>query len=88
MMGKSKGPMEGVLTCYLIGTVKEMRRNLTEVFADGGYDSFQVHADISYHLKARPYIEPPNTAIVQEEGTEPTHQSLGKPDVEIQGIGP
>ncbi len=72
----------------LISDVKEMKPNLTAVFADGGYDSFQVHADISYHLKARPYIEPRNTATVQEEGTEPTHQPLGKPYVEIRGIGP
>jgi len=72
----------------LISDVKEMKPNLTAVFADGGYDSFQVHADISYHLKARPYIEPRNTAAVQEEGTEPTHQPLGKPDVEIREVGP
>ena len=62
---------DSVHASSLIQTVKEMKPNLTAVFADGGYDSFQVHADISYHLKARPYIEPRNTAVMQEEGTEP-----------------
>lgn len=55
----------------LVSAVKAMHPKLTAVFADGGYDSFQVHADIQYHLQARPYIEPRNTAVVQEEGTEP-----------------
>lgn len=55
----------------LIGLVKPMTPKLTAVFADAGYDSFEIHADIYYHLKAWPYIDPRNSAVEQAEGTEP-----------------
>lgn len=55
----------------LVDDVNAMNPKLTAVFADGGYDSFQIHAGISYHLKARPYIDPRDSAVVNEEGTEP-----------------
>jgi hypothetical protein len=54
----------------LVEAVKFMNPNLTAIFADGGYDSFQVYAQLYYHLKARPYIEPRENAIIHDDGTE------------------
>jgi hypothetical protein len=61
---------DSVYVTPLVNAVKEMKTNLTAVLADGGYDSFQIHADIFYHLNTRPYIEPRDNAVIQDEGTE------------------
>jgi hypothetical protein len=36
--------------------------------ADGGYDSFDSHADIWYHLNARPIISYASNAVINKEG--------------------
>lgn len=54
----------------LINSVEKMNPKITEVFADGGYDAFQIHADIYHFLHANPFIRFRETAILQDEGTE------------------
>jgi hypothetical protein len=54
----------------LIKGVARMDPNIPEVFADAGYDAFQIHADIHHFLHAKPFIQCRDTAVVQEEGTE------------------
>jgi len=54
----------------MIAGVEKMKSKITAVFADGGYDTFQIHADIYQFLNAKPYIQFRETAAVHEEGTE------------------
>ena len=54
----------------LIKSVARMNPNIPEVFADAGYDAFQIHADIYHFLHAKPFIQFRGTAVVQEDGTE------------------
>jgi len=54
----------------MIKGVEPMNPQIAAVFADGGYDAFQIHADIHHFLHARPYIQFRGTAVVNEEGTE------------------
>jgi len=54
----------------MITGVEKMNPKITAVFADGGYDAFQIHADIHQILHAKPYIQFRETAVVHEEGTE------------------
>lgn len=53
----------------LIKGVKTMNPKITTVFADAGYDAFQIHADIFCDLHARPYIDWRENAVSQIEGT-------------------
>lgn len=46
-----------------------MEPKITTVFADAGYDAFQIHADIFHDLHARPYIDWRENAVSQIEGT-------------------
>ena len=52
----------------LINGVKPMKPKITAVFADGGYDSFEIHADIHHFLHARPVIDCRENAVIHEDG--------------------
>lgn len=52
----------------LIQATKTMNPPIGRVFADAGYDSFEVHADIWYQLDARPFIDYRETAVFHKEG--------------------
>jgi len=54
----------------LIRAAKTMNPHIDRVFADAGYDSFEIHADIWYQLDARPFIDYRETAVFHKEGTE------------------
>ena len=45
-----------------------MNVKINEYCLDGGYDSFENHADIWYKLKAKPLISLPIDAVINEEG--------------------
>ncbi len=51
-----------------IAALLKMNAKLKEYRLDGGYDSFQNHADIWYKLKAKPLISLPIDAVINEEG--------------------
>lgn len=51
----------------LIQEVKELQPQIESLLLDGGYDSFENHADIWYHLSIHPYIEPRNGSVLHEE---------------------
>lgn len=53
-----------------IEALKKMGANIESYSADGGYDSFDAHADIWYHLNARPVISYAKNAVINEEGKE------------------
>jgi hypothetical protein len=55
----------------LIKGVEAMNPKITAVFADAGYDSFQIHADIFHYLHAQPYIDWRENAVTHCEGTVP-----------------
>jgi len=46
-----------ILRMLLTKGVEPMKQMITAVFADGGYDSFEIHADIHHFLHARPLID-------------------------------
>lgn len=54
----------------MIKGVEQMDPKISGVFADGGYDSFQTHADIHQVLRVRPYIDFRDNAVINEEGEE------------------
>jgi hypothetical protein len=51
-----------------IAALLKMNAKLNEFRLDGGYDSFENHADIWYKLKAKPLISLPVDAVINEEG--------------------
>ena len=51
-----------------IAALLKMNAKLDEYRFDGGYDSFENHADIWYKLKAKPLISLPIDAVINEEG--------------------
>ena len=51
-----------------IEAMKKMNADIDFYSADGGYDSFQNHADIWYHLNAKPIISYSSNAVVHKEG--------------------
>ncbi len=51
-----------------IAALIRMNAKLNEYRLDGGYDSFENHADIWYKLKAKPLISLPIDAVINEEG--------------------
>ncbi len=51
-----------------ISALLKMNTKLDEYRLDGGYDSFENHADIWYKLKAKPLISLPIDAVINEEG--------------------
>lgn len=51
-----------------IEALKKMNANIDFYSADGGYDSFMNHADIWYHLNARPIISYSSNAVINKEG--------------------
>ena len=51
-----------------IEALKKMDAKIESYSADGGYDSFDVHADIWYHLNARPVISYASNAVINKEG--------------------
>ena len=53
-----------------IEALKKMDAKIESYSADGGYDSFDVHADIWYHLNARPVISYASNAVINKEGEE------------------
>lgn len=53
----------------LIKGVEPMKPKITAVFADAGYDAFEIHADIFHYLHARPYIDWRENAVSHTEGT-------------------
>jgi hypothetical protein len=53
-----------------IEALKKMDAKIESYSADGGYDSFDAHADIWYHLNARPVISYASNAVINKEGTE------------------
>lgn len=54
----------------LINRISGIPLKFSNLFADGGYDSFQIHADIFYHLGVIPTISVRENAVIQDEGTE------------------
>ena len=55
----------------LIERVEALKPKLSLVLLDTGYDSYEAHAHLWYHLNARPCIDTRDGAVIQEEGTEP-----------------
>jgi hypothetical protein len=51
-----------------IKALKNMDAKIESYSADGGYDSFDAHADIWYHLNARPIISYASNAVINKEG--------------------
>ncbi len=51
-----------------IAALLKMNVKLDKYLLDGGYDSFENHADIWYKLKAKPLISLPIDAVINEEG--------------------
>jgi hypothetical protein len=51
-----------------IKALKKMDAKIESYSADGGYDSFDAHADIWYHLNARPIISYASNAVINKEG--------------------
>ena len=51
-----------------IEALKKMNADIDFYSADGGYDSFQNHADIWYHLEAKPVIAYSSNAVLRKEG--------------------
>lgn len=51
-----------------IAALIKMNAKINEYWLDGGYDSFENHADIWYELKAKPLISLPVDAVINEEG--------------------
>ncbi|MCZ7381413.1 MAG: ISNCY family transposase [Candidatus Methanoperedens sp.] len=51
-----------------ISVLLKMNAKLEEYRLDGGYDSFENHADIWYKLKAKPLISLPIDAVINAEG--------------------
>lgn len=51
-----------------IAALLKMNAKINEYRLDGGYDSFENHADIWYKLKAKPLISLPVDAVINEEG--------------------
>ena len=51
-----------------IAALLKMNAKLNEYLLDGGYDSFENHADIWYNLKAKPLISLPIDAVINTEG--------------------
>jgi hypothetical protein len=45
-----------------------MKPKITAVFADGGYDTFEIHADIHHILHARPVIDCRENAVIHDDG--------------------
>ena len=52
----------------LIKGVEPMKPKITAVFADGGYDTFEIHADIYHFLHARPVIDCRENAVTHDDG--------------------
>jgi hypothetical protein len=52
----------------LLKRVKTLNPQLTNVLLDAGYDSFEAHAQVWYHLNARPCIDIREGAVLQNEG--------------------
>jgi len=52
-----------------IMTIKKMEPRLHEYCLDSGYDSFENHADIWYHLSVIPHIKVKENAVVNKEGS-------------------
>jgi hypothetical protein len=50
-----------------IEALKKMDAKIESYSADGGYDSFDAHADIWYHLNARPIISYASNAVINKE---------------------
>jgi hypothetical protein len=51
-----------------ISALLKINAKINEYRLDGGYDSFENHADIWYKLKAKPLISLPVDAVINEEG--------------------
>ena len=51
-----------------IEALKKMDAKIESYSADGGYDSFDAHADIWYHLNSRPIISYASNAVINKEG--------------------
>ena len=51
-----------------ISALLKINAKINEYRLDGGYDSFENHADIWYELKAKPLISLPVDAVINEEG--------------------
>ena len=51
-----------------IAALLKMNLKINEYWLDGGYDSFENHADIWYNLNAKPLISLPENAVINEEG--------------------
>ncbi len=51
-----------------IGALLKMNVELNSYLLDGGYDSFENHADIWYKLRAKPLISLPVDAVLNAEG--------------------
>lgn len=51
-----------------IAALIKMNAKINEYCLDGGYDSFENHADIWYLLKAKPLISLPVDAVINKEG--------------------
>jgi len=54
----------------LLEHVGSLKPNLARVLLDAGYDSYEGHAQVWYHLNARPYIDIREGAVIQNEGSE------------------
>jgi len=52
-----------------IMTLRKMEPKLHEYCLDSGYDSFENHADIWYHLSVIPHIKVKDNAVVNKEGS-------------------
>lgn len=53
----------------LITNAAQLISDLDEVYADAGYDSFEIHSQIWYELGAHPYIDWKENAVINPEGT-------------------
>jgi hypothetical protein len=51
-----------------IEALKKMDSKIESYSSDGGYDSFDAHADSWYHLNARPIISYASNAVINKEG--------------------
>lgn len=51
-----------------IAALIKINAKINEYWLDGGYDSFENHADIWHELKAKPLISLPVDAVINEEG--------------------
>lgn len=51
-----------------IEALKKMNADIDLYSADTGYKAFKNHADIWYHLNARPVIDYPKNAVISKEG--------------------